>query len=361
MMLQKLLQSLDGRYSCAVVSLTSEARIGTELRSRGVPVVALGGRAGVLTPGQFMKLVRFYRQFTPDVVHAWMYHANLISQILVRIGGARRRPALITSIRGAAHAPREQKLTLRLVRRVDAALSRGADAIVFNSQRSAQQHAALGYDRHRFKIIPNGFDSERYQPLPAHRARIRAELGVEEQVLVGLVARFEPVKGQRLFLEAARIVAERCPKCRFLLAGRGCDPNNASLMGWINELQLADKVHVLGERPDIVAVDNALDIVVCSSLSESFPNSIGEAMACGVPAVVTDVGDCPVLVGNTGVTVPPRDATALAEAIVRVAGMSCADRSSLGLQARSRVIEEFSLRRVTRLFCELYDACAQVR
>src|SRR5262249_17495691 len=147
----------------------------------------------------------------------------------------------------------------------------------------------------------------------------RQQLGCEDRVLVGLVARFDRMKGHRDFLEAARLVANSHPQCRFLLAGRGCDNQNATLMSWVTELGLNDVLYLLGERRDIAAIDNALDIAVCSSISESFPNAIGEAMACGIPSVVTDVGDCDYLVGETGYVAPPRNPRALADAIVRMA------------------------------------------
>jgi glycosyltransferase involved in cell wall biosynthesis len=359
-MLQKLVRAQHARsHAVSVVSLTGAVPIGIEMRAQGVPVLALGGRGGMLLPHQIWHLVRAYREFKPDVVHSWMYHANVIAQLLPGLSPRPSRPGLLISVRGAVHAPEQQKLTLRAVRRIDARMSHRADAIVFNSHRSAAQHAALGYDTRKTIVIPNCFDSRQYQPMPAERARTRAALGCDGRVLVGLVARFERLKNQQGFLQAARSVADRCPQARFLLVGRGCDSANRQLMRWISELGLGERVQALGERRDIAAIDNALDVAVCSSVSESFPNAIGEAMACGIPAVVTDVGDCGYLVGDAGRVVAAGQPQALANAIVELVNMPHEVRAALGARARARITGEFSLERITAQFTDVYAACTR--
>ena len=360
MMLQKLVRALDPRqYANSVASLTTTMPIGGELQATGVPVIGIGGRGGMLTPRQAWQLVRTYKSIQPDVVHAWMYHSNVASQLMIGLRSRKRRPGLILSVRGALHAPQEQKVTSRLVRALDAAMSSRSDAIIFNSHRAAEQHIALGYDRQKTHVIPNGFDTDRFGPMPADRDRVRFELGCSDSILIGLVARFDRLKGQRVFLEAARLVADAGSRYRFLLVGRGCDGGNEELSRWVAELSLAGKVHLLGERRDIAAIDNALDVAVCSSISESFPNAIGEAMACGVPCVVTDVGDCAYLVGESGYTVPPRNAQALADAIIRMGELAENDRAAMGARARQRVVAEFSMASVAQRFAALYDRCGR--
>lgn len=357
-MLQKVVHALVPRgYEATVVSLTCMSRIGDELRESGIPVVALGGRRGILFPQHLAKLRRVYRRVQPDVVHTWMYHANLVGHLLVGLRGNRSRPVLVSSVRGGLHAVSEQKTSLRIVQRMDARLSGFADAIVFNSRRSAEQHRAIGYDMERARVIPNCFDTTLYRPNPAHREHIRRELGCENALLVGLIARFDLVKDHRNFLEAAGVVAAMDPRCIFLLAGRGCDATNEQLAGWVRRFGLLGKVRMLGERSDMPTLQAALDVAVCSSVSESFPNAIGEAMACGVPAVVTDVGDCAALVGDTGKVVPARDPLALAGVLLEMASLPTESRIALGARARERVIREFSTDRIAGMFVELYRSC----
>jgi glycosyltransferase involved in cell wall biosynthesis len=354
-MLQKLVLALAPRgCDATVVSLTSLSRIGDELGQRGIPVVALGGRGGILLPQHAAKLLRVYRRTQPDIVHTWMYHANVAGHLLLRLQGRQSRPALVSSVRGALHAAWQQKFSLRVVRRLDARFSGSADAIVFNSRNSAEQHRGIGYAMERATVIPNGFDSTVFHPNPADRDRIRRELGCGNSLLVGLIARFDRLKDHRTFLEAAGAVATGDSRYSFLLAGRGCDAGNEQLAGWIRRYGLVGRVFALGERSDIPAILAALDLAVCSSVSESFPNAIGEAMSCGVPAIVTDVGDCAVLVGDTGKVVASRDPLALAAAMTELASLPAAARIALGTRARERVIREFSTERVADMFIEVY-------
>lgn len=361
-MLQKLVGAVtDYGVEATVVSLTSMSRIGHELRESGVPVVALGGKGGILLPHQMLSLLRMYRQARPQIVHTWMYHANVVGHGLLRLGNRRDRPVLITSVRGALHAPERQKPMLRLVRRIDARLSGTADSLVFNSHRAAEQHAAIGYAMRRATVIPNGFDTGRFRPSTEDAWRVRQALGCQDGFLIGLVARFDPLKDQRTFLEAAALVALRVPRCRFILVGRGCDLDNPEIVDLIRQHGLGDKAFALGERHDMPAIQASLDLAVCSSVSESFPNAIGEAMASGVPCVVTDVGDCAMLVGDTGRVVPPRNPEALAQAITQMLAMPADGLASMGARARERINLHFATERVASAYVELYRSCVADR
>lgn len=356
-MLQKLVRATRSLgYSSTVVSLTGLGAIGRELQDDGIPVVALGGKGGLLLPRHILKLVRTYRGYQPHLLHCWMYHANVLGYGLVRMGGASKRPGLITSVRVALDAHYVEKASTAFVRGLDARLSKSADGLVFNSHRAAEQHALKGYCMRRATVIPNFFDTDQFRPRPEERTRLRKSLGCDDAVLIGVVARFDRQKDQRGFLQAARIVRARFGRCQFLLAGRGCEASNSELMGWIQEYGLADSVHLLGERRDTPLIQAGLDVAVCSSVSEGFPNTVGEAMACGVPCVVTDVGDCRLVVGDAGLVVPPRNPEALASAIVRLVDLPNDERKRLGERARQRVMMEFATGPVVEKFTALYES-----
>jgi glycosyltransferase involved in cell wall biosynthesis len=356
-MLRNVLSQWNSReIQTMVISLTTRDPVGPQIERLGIPVLALESRHGVLTPRQALRLASAAASWRPDLVHAWMYHANVVAYGLAALL-RRRSPAIVTSVRGALNAPDKQKPMLRLVRRLDARLSGRADAVVFNSAVSARQHVEVGYRARHISIIPNGFDVSRFAPSAVARREIRRLLGCDDEPLVGLIGRFNVLKGQRVFLEAAKIVVSRHERCRFLLVGRGCDPANALLSGWVMELGLEGRVLLLGERSDMPAIDCSLDVVVSASLSESFPNAIGEAMACGVPAVVTDVGDCSELIGDSGRVVPARDARALAEAIGDLLGIEPPRRAELGRRARSRIVDRYALEAVASRYGALYEDC----
>jgi glycosyltransferase involved in cell wall biosynthesis len=137
--------------------------------------------------------------------------------------------------------------------------------------------------------------------------------------------------------------------------GKGVDTNNRHLMNQINFSGTADHFHLMGERDDIAAITQTLDVATSSSAyGEGFPNAIGEAMACGVPCVVTDVGDSAYLVGETGEVVPPRAPAALAGAWHKILSLSNSDRQSRGRAARQRIVAHFSLAEIVQQYERFY-------
>jgi glycosyltransferase involved in cell wall biosynthesis len=157
------------------------------------------------------------------------------------------------------------------------------------------------------------------------------------------------------FLRAAAIVAQDHPNVRFVLAGTGVSAGQPELAEALKGSGLQDCVTLLGERADIPSLNNAFDIgCSASAWGEGFSNSIGEAMACGVPCAVTDVGDSAYIVGDSGSVSPPREPQALAQAIVRLVDMGRLGRQQLGAKARRRIETEFSLPAIVRRYEALY-------
>ncbi len=355
-MLRNVVLVLRKPFEHRVISLTTREPIGKELENAGVDVMASGSKSPWRLPQLRRRARKWVSSWRPDVVHCWMYHANIFGRSLLGAAPASSKPAYVASVRGALNSPRAQRLMLRLVRWIDARTSRAADAILFNSSVSAAQHQAIGYGRERSLVIPNGFDTDRFAPDVATRKRMRAELGAGDSVLIGMVARFEPVKGHELLLQAVSILKDLTPDFLLVLAGRGCEPGNQALMRLISNFGIAASVRLLGERRDIPALLNACDMVVCPSLSESFPNAVGEAMSSGLPCVVSDVGDCALLVGDTGRIALPNNPAMLAARLAELIEMGGEGRRSLGESARSRIVEQFSMAAALDRYAGLYES-----
>jgi glycosyltransferase involved in cell wall biosynthesis len=172
-----------------------------------------------------------------------------------------------------------------------------------------------------------------------------------------MIARFAPVKNHRGFLLAARAllegpVEESTP--HFVLCGKGIERSNPTLAGWISELDLADRIHLIGPREDVQRVYAGIDIVTSTSWSEGFPLALGEAMASGTPCVVSDVGDCALIVGDTGRVVAPDDPAGIAKAWRELLRMPHTERRSLGQRARRRIEEHFPVSEMVRAYEALY-------
>jgi glycosyltransferase involved in cell wall biosynthesis len=205
------------------------------------------------------------------------------------------------------------------------------------------------------RCIPNGFDLEHFRPDPAVRASVRYELGLpEDALIIGLVARWDPLKDHGTFIKAAFRIARQHEKAYFLLIGEGMDWNNRQLTSLFGGVEFQDRVLLLGAREDIPRLTVAFDIACSSSISEGFPNTVGEAMASGVPCVVTDVGDSAAIVSDTGYVVPCNDAAALASACLKLIEMGQVRRQELGLRARKRIGQNYALADTVRVYEELY-------
>jgi len=249
----------------------------------------------------------------------------------------------------------EKPATAKAIR-LGARFSNWPSLIVNNSKKSAAQHAALGFPAGKTVVIPNGFDTDTFVPSDEARASVRAELGVpQDTLLVGRVGRYHHTKDYPNFLRAAGLLLRDYPDIQFLVAGKNIDWNNESLRRYVQEFGLIERIHLLGERVDIPRLTAALDIAVSSSHAEGFPNVIGEAMACAVPCVVTDVGDSGWLVGDTGRIIASQDAEALAANCGELICLSREERQQLGSAARRRINTRYSIASVARLYEALYQ------
>lgn len=356
-MLLKLVTGMDpNAFAATVVSMTGGGSYEQQLGAMGVPVVSLGMKRGRPTLRGLRRLVRLMREGRPDLVQAWMYHANVLSLVACRL--LYPRPRLVWNIRHSLDDLRKEKFLTATLIRLGASVSRGADAIIYNSRAAAGQHEALGYEPSRRVLIPNGFDCEVFRPCDTARTSIRRELGIgDDAFLIGMVARYHPMKDHVGFLRAAARFAPANRDSHFLLAGPEVSDCNGSLLTEIRSLDLGERVHLIGERRDIPHVMAALDVAtLCSAWGEGFPNVVGEAMACGVPCVVTNVGDAAWLVGETGEVVSPGDPGALAEAWHRLRTRGPHGRQQLGMAARRRILHLFCADKVTRRYSSLYES-----
>ncbi len=352
-MLSKLVVRSDHtRFRHVVVSMMDEGTLGPHLRAAGIPVFQLGMRQGRPSPRAALEFSRILGRERPAVVQTWMYHADFLGLVA---GKLRRVPRIVWNLRcSASPVTLRTPLTRGLVR-VLARLSALPDVVIANAEAGRRTHEALGYAPKRWEIIPNGFDLEEFAPDPEAARRTRGALGIARDALViGMVANFTPPKDHDTFLAAAQRIAHRHEDVQFVLVGRGVDRTDDHLRAMIASTEIEGRVHLLGERSDVPEIVPAFDLAISSSCEEGFPNTIGEAMACGVPCLVTDVGDSARIVGPTGRTVPARDPDALASAAHEMLALGRSELNRLGQAARTRIREEFGLSAVVARYENLY-------
>jgi glycosyltransferase involved in cell wall biosynthesis len=220
-------------------------------------------------------------------------------------------------------------------------LAHFADLIVVNSYAGFDEHQRLGYPAHKMVVISNGIDTEVFQPDSKQRADIRHLWGIKEnELLVGLVARLDPMKDHKTFIRAVMLMARQRKDIRFICIGDGPKGYKRELLALSRELGVDGCLIWAKALPVGRAVFNALEVLVLSSRGEGFPNVVGEAMACGVPCVVTNVGDAARIVGDTGVVVPAGNPARLAEGVLQMINRGIdPDKKQ---EIRRRIIEHYS-------------------
>lgn len=352
-MLERLLPALaESAVENTVICLSTPGVLAERIRARGTKVICLDMRSSRPNPLALARLWRLLRALRPDIVQTWLYHADAAGLLA---GLAARVPRVVWNIRCAELDPGDHPRYLPVLLRTLAAASGLPAAVVCNSEAGRREHERLGYRPKRWEIIPNGFDVDRFAPSPDAHTRLRAELGVPgETRLVGILARYHPMKDHPTFLRAAQAVVAQRADTHLMAVGRGV-AESAELAVLVQALGLVGRVHLRAETTDAALFLAGLDCAVSSSYSEAFPNVVAEAMACGVPCVVTDVGESAAIVGDTGVVVPPRDPARLAAAILERLSLSPRARAAVGQAARARVIDHYSLRAAAGRYRALYD------
>ncbi len=344
------------RAEYRVVSLIPGGSLREPITQLGIPLRSAGMRRGVPNPVGLWRLIKLIGQDRPDLVVTWMYHAN----ILGGIAAAACRVPVIWNIRDSGGTASHFKPATRLVSWAGRVCSSHLPRqIVFVSKTGREQHLREGYNIDRSVVIPNGFDTAVFRPSGEARRALRQALGAPENaILVGLLARVHPDKDHQNFVRAAGIVHPLMPHVQFLLCGEGASADNRDLTGWIRAAGLGHAVRLLGRRSDMPRIAASLDLLISASSSEAFPNVVGEAMSCGVPCVVTDVGDSAYLVGTTGRVVPRRDADRLAAEILKLLQLPQHRLSALGQSARRRICELFSIDTIAPQHEQLWLATA---
>lgn len=310
--------------------------------STSISLIDLGKRGRWDNAAFLVRLIRALRREQPDILYSFLTVANLLNGLFGRlVPGAKRVWGLRASNMDLTRYDRLSQYSGHLESR----LARCADLIIANSEAGRKAALASGFPPDRLRVVHNGIETERFRPDPEARARIRAEWHIgPERRLVGLVGRLDPMKGHPDFIRAAARLRAVQPDVRWVCVGEGSAGYRQTLAALATSLGLDDALLWAGNRLDMPAVYNALDLAVSASIyGEGVSNMLGEAMASGVPGVTTAVGDSAWVVGETGVVVPPGQPAALAEGIATQLERLTREGAALRRRARRRIETHLSV------------------
>lgn len=338
-----------------VLSLMKPGPKAAGIKALGIPVYTLGMKRWFPGPLEALRLVRLVNIIRPDLLHGWMYHGNLAASV-AHFASASNVP-LVWNVRHSLADPKKESWRTRWLLKLSAAISRRPSAIIYNSAAAAVQHRDVGYSPKNAVVLPNGFDFDLFRPNGETRKRLNLEYGIDpDAILVGKVARLHPMKDHGMLVEAVARARKQGHDLHLLMVGEGLAPPPEDLQQQISALLPPDRITLIGARPDVADLLPGLDILALSSAwGEGFPNVIGEALACQVPVVATDVGDSASIVGDSGIVVMPGDADAFASALAEMAALGPDGRKALGFAGRNRGKENYGLKQISLRYDKLHN------
>ena len=339
-------ESLGERH--VVVALAPGGMFADLLRERGVEVRDLGMRPGRDLVAGALRLRATIKELKPTVVVAWMYHAMFLAELATLGSRSERRPSIAWMLQGSLHTTAGLPWHTRLIIALLARRSGAPLAVAINSDTGREHHEQHGYRPRRWVMVPSGCDTAVFRPDAQDRIAVREELRIAPDALLAVsVARDHPQKDHATMIAAVDHAHRQLPGLELLLVGTRTER-------FTREAPSVPRIHGLGERSDVTRLLRAADLVLSSSITEGMPNAILEAMSSGLPAVVTDVGDCRMAVGDAGHVVAPEDPEALAEAIVLIGGLGRSERAALGDRARRHIIDNFGVERACSAYRTLW-------
>lgn len=353
--LYNILSKIDrSLFRPVVISLMSTSDFNDQFQELEIPIYALGMQQRLPNITHLSKVVSIIKKYQPDIIQGWMYHGNIASCFASLFSS--HPPPVIWSIHHSINELSAEKLLTRLLIRIGTLLSSFTREIAYVSKTSQEQHEKLGYATQKSCVIPNGFDTSLFIPSAEKRNAFRNELNLTEaETVIGIAARYHPMKDHHNFLTAAALLVPKFPNVHFVLVGDGVDESNTTLTELVKTARLQKHVHLLGKRIDMPNIFAALDILTsASAYGEAFPLVVGEAMSCQVTCVVTDVGDSAFLVGDTGIVVPTKDPESLANSWSTLITRTPEQRFLMEKAARQRILDSFSLESIVKQYEGMY-------
>ena len=305
---------------------------------------------------KFFHLIKLLRHLKPEIVQTWLVHADFLGSIASKFAGINN---IIWNVRYSNIEIGKAKFSTIFIIRLLSLMSHFVPKLIITVSKKAKKiYEKIGYNKKLFEYIPNGYDLSTLKISKNLKNNFKKKYKINNKIpLIGNVSRYDPQKDHFNLLKALSIIKEKKINFFCILVGTNIDSKNIDLVYEIKRLKLNGNVKLLGQTNDISMVMNSLDLhVLSSSYGEGFPNVVAEAMACGTPCVVTEVGDSSLIVGKTGWIVPPKNPVRLSKAIENALNERDTPKwKNRSKMARLRIEENFSITGMLNLYFKYWQ------
>ena len=343
----------DNQNEHSVISLQKGGKYFPLLKNLGVKVYCVN--MSFFSIFKIFNIINLLRFLKPDLVQTWLVHGDFIGSIAARLSGIKN---IVWNVRYSNFELGKTKLITIVLIKTLAKLSFFIPKLIVVVSKSAKKTCnELGYYKKKLRLITNGYNLLTLKPNRYHKPYIKKKFKIKNKIpLIGTVARFDPKQDHVNLLKALSVVKAKNIDFFCVLVGSGMNKFNKKLVSEISKLGLTNYVKLLDTTHNIPRTMNDLDIhIQSSSYGEGFPNVVAEAMACGTPCVVTNVGDAAYIVGKTGWVVPPKNSIKLAKAIeIAISEVKTVNWKKRCNQARLRIKKNFDIKKMIKSFNKIW-------
>lgn len=337
----------DKKFNHLVISLTTFGKYGKFLKNRGIPVYCLDFKKYKINLLKVFKLIKILKRFRPNIIQSWMYHSDFVTSI-IKIFFLNTK--IIWNIRNSVYSIKDS-LSRWIIFKMCSRLSYIVpNIIISNSKKAMKEHIVSGYKKSKFKIIYNGVDTKVFNIKKKNfiSKRIKKNILNARKPFIGMVARFDKQKGHSTLIKGLNILNKKNIQFHFFLVGKNINYKNNKLLNLIRKNNIKSKITLLDQIEDIHNFYPILDLFILSSINgEGFPNVIIEAMACGIPCIVTNVGDAPYIVKKNGWTIQPQSPQEIANYLnLAIKKIGTLEWENKKIESRKIVVKNFSLKRM---------------
>jgi glycosyltransferase involved in cell wall biosynthesis len=310
-----------------------------------------------LKPSVWSQIRAIIHAEKPDIVQTWMHHADFVGGLCAWSCGVNR---IVWGVhcREIHRNPGESAFRSAAFRKALALISRFVpDRIISCSAAAIEDHKGMGYPMKKMEWIPNGIRTDRFVPNAEAGVRRRAALEIPNDApVVGFVGRFHEMKRLDWFFQAANQLLVRRPDAHFLLCGGTEADLNVEALAAFHSVTNRERIHFMPFQADVEHLYPSMSVFTLTSRTEACPMTVLEAMACGVPCVATDVGDCARLIDDPDAIVPLGDIPALVAAWSHAIHLDQTQRDALRLKFCIRAEQKFSIQQAARAYEATYEA-----